>query len=510
MKEKWREHPGGVAMEEDRFDRIARILAVAPSRRQILGYAVGGLAVGGLAGLGNQAASDARKKGKKKKKCGPCGECRTCVNGVCKPKPNGVECGDGDICQDGVCGCDAGFEPCGDACVETCAGGQALNANCLCVCTTQSCAGCCDGNACLPVGASQSAQKCGSGGAACAPCGTNEECAQGACECVAGFERCQGDCVQSCSGDKVLNGSCRCACPGSTQDCGGNVCKTCCDDAHCGDQVCCSGECRDCCDDDDCDGDRTCQNQTCLCPSGREACGDVCCAARKVCADAESSLCVTGRGTCEVGANICTADDGASCNAHPDCFCVLTVGGETRCVQNTPQTACGQCDADADCAAFGPGAVCADSTGPHCCLNDAPNGCHVPCAVNPPGACAAGADSCILGQAIHCNGRADCFCLQHQGEARCLGFHSGAFACDECESDADCAEFGEGAVCYIPSTPCICLTGQGICMLDCPELDFVPRASPRSGPGAERRRPRQSRRTAGRTPRRREGRKKRR
>lgn len=291
-------------MDAERFDRIARILAVAPSRRDLIALALGGAAV-----VLSRAETASRKKGKKKK-CGACGACKTCVKGRCKAKPDGAGCGDGDICQGGVCGCDAGFEPCG------------------------------------------------------------------------------GACVQSCSGDKTLDGSCQCACPGGTQDCGGNVCQTCCDDNHCGDQVCCTGECRDCCDNDDCDGDRTCQGHACLCPANREDCGDVCCAVGKICADADTSSCVTGRGSCQEGADTCPTVVGnpqINCNARVDCFCFQSMSGDTRCGQFIPPASeCGECEQDDDCeSTYGLGTFCVAGSQPSCCVNGG-NICAAPCSTDPP------------------------------------------------------------------------------------------------------------------------------
>jgi hypothetical protein len=122
-------------MEADRFDRLTRILAAAPTRRRVVGLALGSL----LAILGD-AASEAkgkhsRKQDKSRTKraraqarpvCTPpepcelcqscfkntcrakatdtgCSGCRQCQGGQCVDKANGTRCGKGQTCQGGVC-----------------------------------------------------------------------------------------------------------------------------------------------------------------------------------------------------------------------------------------------------------------------------------------------------------------------------------------------------------------------------------------------------------------------
>lgn len=86
-------------MDAKRFDLLVRILAAAPSRRELLGLALGGAA----ALLGLPGVEGKKKKGKKKK-CGACGPCRSCANGACKPKPNGTACGGACVeCRNGAC-----------------------------------------------------------------------------------------------------------------------------------------------------------------------------------------------------------------------------------------------------------------------------------------------------------------------------------------------------------------------------------------------------------------------
>jgi hypothetical protein len=86
-------------MEDDRFDRLTRIFAPAPSRRRVLGLALSGLA----AHLGQERGT-VKAKGKAcSERCGPCRKCNRSTNS-CQPKADGTHCANGQICQGGVCG----------------------------------------------------------------------------------------------------------------------------------------------------------------------------------------------------------------------------------------------------------------------------------------------------------------------------------------------------------------------------------------------------------------------
>lgn len=168
--------------------------------------------------------------------------------------------------------------------------------------------------------------------------------------CDPGLAECAGGCVDLDT-DAANCGACGGACAGS-QTCAGGACVACLDDAGCGDgQACCGGACVDLATDDaNCGG-----------------CGDAC-GATQVC---DRGTCVTGSGTCAAGANACLA--AASCNGNPDCFCLPTRVGATRCVRyyEQPGGFLKPCGADADCADLGPGAFCPpqfDSCGGVCSL----------------------------------------------------------------------------------------------------------------------------------------------
>jgi hypothetical protein len=128
---------------------------------------------------------------------------------------------------------------------------------------------------------------------------------------------------------------------------------------------------------DGCGGFVTCPS---ICSNPTPICTDnVCtaCSADNQCASGdicEEGQCVTGSGTYEAGANICTAPGfNAPCNGTSACFCIPTLKGETRCAQyyETGQGFLRPCTADAECADLGPGAFCPqqfDSCGGVCAL----------------------------------------------------------------------------------------------------------------------------------------------
>ena len=92
----------------ERFDDVARSLAALPTRRRFLGLALGGVLA--AARLGD---AEARKRRKRKKSCGICEKKK---KGKCKPRPDGLACGEGQVCRKGRCECQ---EKCG-------AGGECL------------------------------------------------------------------------------------------------------------------------------------------------------------------------------------------------------------------------------------------------------------------------------------------------------------------------------------------------------------------------------------------------
>ena len=98
--------------------------------------------------------------------CGECGECGSCSGGSCLPLADGVGCGGG----------------CARTCVAgMCTGGAAAD-GALCPSGTCRAGGCCtgcwNGTTCENISSDGS---CGTGGAACLPCGECQRCMDGAC-----------------------------------------------------------------------------------------------------------------------------------------------------------------------------------------------------------------------------------------------------------------------------------------------------------------------------------------
>ncbi len=244
-------------------------------------------------------------------------------------------------------------------------------------CTADNCAGCCDGQAtCLAI-PSQSDQKCGKGGAACAPCQTPDTCVAGTCQCqstctVIGSKSCVGNdvwectevkagclrlvfkepCINgavcaaglceggcngaNCSGCCLGNGDCvdpptkdHCGIGGSTcgycggafEECIGGVC-TCepqCDGKECGDDAC-GGTCGTCLSPNECkDGICECVPDCFLADCGPDGCGGSC----GTCTKPEE--CIFG-----------------SCDCVPDCFLL-------HCGADGCGGSCGTCDPGEEC-----------------------------------------------------------------------------------------------------------------------------------------------------------------
>lgn len=82
-------------MDHEQFDRIARLLGSAPTRRTV-SRAVAGLALGGTAVALGSNLTEAKKK--------PCKPCRKRVKGRCTgKKPDGRACNGAGKCFDGAC-----------------------------------------------------------------------------------------------------------------------------------------------------------------------------------------------------------------------------------------------------------------------------------------------------------------------------------------------------------------------------------------------------------------------
>ena len=247
-----------------------------------------------------------------------------------------------DRCLAGNCSCGA----VGAGCVG---GLNCKAAKCACI-TGGLCKGCCDGNTCRTLGASQSLGKCGQGGAACKSCDDGNDCtddgcsASGACtkstkstgtSCNSGKGKCAaGSCCQGCLQGTVCKGG------SSTSLCGqgGVVCKSCDDGNDCTDDGCsASGACT-----------KSTKSTGTSCNSGKGKC-----AAGSCCQGClQGTVCKGGSSTssCGVGGEVCKSCPGAtcqssSCTSSGSCVKISANNG-TSCNSGKGQCAGGSCCED--------------------------------------------------------------------------------------------------------------------------------------------------------------------
>lgn len=230
-------------MDGERFDGIAKRVAVGPaSRRGVLRLLVGA-ALGGLLARVAPAAAKPRRDDEPGVAAAAKPGGKGCQKVGRKCSKESRRCCNGARCAGGRCQCQAGFRRVGQAC--------------------------------LPLGVCVSDAECGA-----AP-GT--VCRNGACVCADGTKACGDACIDvdrccdddDCRGDEIcLDGSCRCQV--GQKECAGNRCldrDLCCEegDCRCPDNLkACGDRCiaRDaCCVDADC-GEKVCQDGTCLCRDG--------------------------------------------------------------------------------------------------------------------------------------------------------------------------------------------------------------------------------------------------
>ncbi|MFM9105785.1 MAG: hypothetical protein ACKOWF_03715, partial [Chloroflexota bacterium] len=228
-------------MESRAFDRMARLLAGAATRRQGLAALAGALA-GAAFTAGPATAGKGNPKGRKPEASGPCGDgsrkdnrCtndKQCCTGICDVKPgkknkdkagrcrclkNGKACkADKNCCTTSVCfngSCAACRKPnqsC-DGNGDCCGGNFCIGKVCqACRDNDQSCTAssdCCSGLACY----NSSCAPCVADGKACsanADCCTGLGCYNGSCSiCVTDGQTCSSD-EQCCSGSVCFEGLC--------------------------------------------------------------------------------------------------------------------------------------------------------------------------------------------------------------------------------------------------------------------------------------------------------------
>ena len=295
-------------MDGSRFDALARAAARTPSRRALLGAALGGLTA---VLLGNRvnAAQVLRRPGEICRKDGEC------ASGVCGPK-NGT-----------------GRQYCQCTGATQCPQPKAGNACYVAACTQGTCgtvvntgAACDDGNACTSGTTCQADGSCGGGTAT--TCTALDQChTPGVCQPGTG----------ACTDPAKPNGTlCDAGTGPGTGTCQNGACA--CTPAN----TCPSGVCGSAVSDG-CNGTLDCSTN---------------CASGFICS---GGLCVDDPNICIAGENYCTAGGGGRCGAGA-CFCAPALDGSTKCIAQFYEGSltCGNCTTDADCVPLtnDPLAVC--------------------------------------------------------------------------------------------------------------------------------------------------------
>ncbi len=370
---------------------------------------------------------------------------RPCGNGTLEA---GESCDDenqtgGDGCS-ATCTVEPGFSctgvpsVCVSGCDPACSEGQRCDPDRVCRCDPATCAGCCDGDACV---AGDTAGSCGTMGENCQACVSGDMCRAGECSscsldscggCCAGascvdaleFPNCgvsaAGDCV-SCdvaTADGCAAGACSC---GGGPSCGAS-------------ETCVDGACRVECTPDTCDG--CCNGEICVAEPSLTQCG-VAGEACQACRPGRADACIFG--VCQCGTDF-ECPDGSACT-DGRCVCIgaaCMLGG--ACVPNDQPSSCGDaggtctvCDAQADRCTDG---VCTCGTGPAC---------------GPEEECMGGACRCdgvICGAGLRCIGR---FC------------ECDTISCDGCCRASECQPGTTRMACGVGGVACMGC-GAGVCM----------------------------------------------
>jgi hypothetical protein len=400
-------------MDGQRFDRWARALAAASSRRGLIKGLAGTLVAGLIAADAEEAEAAARCRG-----CGPCQRCR---NGTCVPRRDGTLCGQCGKCAAGVCV--ANPARCGKC--------RVCNESTF-ACNAQDCGDCgvCVNDVCKPK-SGREGQDCG--GSSCKVCDNgqcvakpqNAECPGGLCcdgVCRAGAACCDDGGCPECG--KCVNFACdRTAKNGQT--CGTTPSCHICDNGECvalGDGFACKGVIGTCCAGVCCIGDQVCCNGQC--------CDGTCIA-----------------GCCIGGSSVSAADTDLCCPFGPPCG----EGSNARCCNQDQECCQGECKAPEACCPEE--SVCGDA----CCSQEVLEVCtRDGCCAFERGEVACGPGSDPINDSLCCG-----------SDEQCCPFGGEEFACCP-ESDVCC--FGdccpEGSRCI---GDCFHQTGRGCCPGNYPE-----------------------------------------
>jgi hypothetical protein len=325
-------------MDGQQFDRWARTIAAASSRRGLLKSLVGAVAGGLFAARTEEAAARSCRRGDPDGT--PCGGCGVCKNNVCVVDPTFV-CGGCLQCDPRRLTCRPNDDRC-TACERCESDGTCKNLKCKEKCCNHRCipkdacckhadcgeCGLCDRGRCRNDPA-KIGQKCGSSG--CEVC-TNRGCAN-QIDNAGCFDR-DGLCC---------DGVC---CPSGQSCCGRTCCAGVCVDGICcafgsaftaaGTELCCpfgppcgEGNAARCCGENQ----HCCESSGLCCDAGQECCGTTCCSAGQHCCDGQCQV-----EDCSCGAEERRCPDGRCCDRQE--FCTTDV----CCNLATAQPCCKELD----------------------------------------------------------------------------------------------------------------------------------------------------------------------
>src|SRR5579884_596359 len=292
-------------MDGDRFDNLAKRLASGRVSRRAITRALGGGAVGLLAGALGRAGATAAQPA-----------CR----GAGHPCDGNQTCCAGLVCQASGPGaalrctaCPPGTKACGTTCAACCADSDCPGAACStgsCVngtCQQSAMANCCtsdaqcdDGNPCTKDACDTASNTCAHTAipGCCArdsDCSGGMTCQAGSCACPSGTHDCIGTCHQCCDASTCPSATC------STATCTNGVCGL----SPIGDCCTSDGQCDDKnpCTIDSCDlGNNTCVH-TAVTRTASDQCHDV-------------GTCDPSTGQCSNPAKV----DGTTCTGDNKCF----------------------------------------------------------------------------------------------------------------------------------------------------------------------------------------------